>query len=256
MVIMTAFKDGGSYEPYVERCAYSWNLWCRQHGHDFIFWDEKPENPSNAPATFLRMKIFDVLDTVENSKDYDQFSLVDYDTFVFPWCDDYFKLTEGKFSAVPDAGHVSSLNRSIQMVKENWFPDSSVNWGNYFNAGFFTFGWEHRPVLESVFNFFESEKEKWLHFNKSADMTDDQTVLNFMVRQKEFPVKLLSRDYNVLDFYLKMMFDNRIDELGRMISSKKTFRTAAKIVHLTGGKDFRNDATAEFFNLFKSELSL
>ena len=254
LVVMLAFKGDKPYDPYVERCAYSWNFWCNKHGHDFIFWDEAIEDMRQTPATFQRMRIFDVLD--KNGMTHEEVSLVDYDTFIFPWTDDYFKLTNGKFSGVPDAGFAPQINRSIQMVKENWFPNSKVNWGNYINAGFFTFTREHRKALEAVYSFYKTEQEKWKKANNSPDMTDDQTPLNFIIREHGFDINLLPRDYNVLDNYLFSMFTDKTDELGRRIDRIKTIRTAAKITHLTSNPQFRNDATQFFFEAYKKELEL
>jgi hypothetical protein len=166
LVVMTAFRGSEPYEPYVAKCAHSWNLWCKKHGHEFIFWDELPDGNSDVPATFQRMRVLDVIEKSE-SKDCEQISLVDYDTFIFPWADNYFDKTNKEFAAVNDWGYSSHLNRSIQMVKNTWFPKSTVNWGNYFNAGFFTFGWKHRPVLDAVYNFYKTQYDLWLKTNMS-----------------------------------------------------------------------------------------
>jgi hypothetical protein len=135
------------------------------------------------------------------------------------------------------------------MVKDNWFPHSNVHWSTYFNAGFMTFSWKHRPIFESVFRFRLTEFDKWLVVNGSKDMVDDQTLLNFFVKEHNHPVNLLSRDYNVLDFYLQMMLDPKYNP-------PKTFRDTSKIIHLTQNTKFRNDVTGAFFYWFGSELGL
>lgn len=252
LVVMPAFKKNGDFQPYVYRCANSWQHWCKKYGIDFIFWDEPIYSMDEMTPTFQKTAIFKALRKYEVFG-HDQISVVDYDTYIFPWAENYFLLTENEFSAVNDNGEAGPLNRSIQMVKENWYPKSPVRWANYFNSGFITFGWKHEEVFNDTLEFYKKEHEKWLKVNKSPDMTDEQTILNFIVRDKGFRVNLLPRDFNVLDFHLNNMLQSRTDHLGRRIEAINTIRQAAQMVHFTQSPEFRNNISEVLEKTYPNE---
>ncbi len=256
-VVLINFKSdvNSQNQPYVDRCIYAWNYWCNQHNVDFIEIQNPVMSMNVMPATFQRWYIFDYLRN--NGLKYEQVAQVDFDTIPSPFCRNFFELTNGEWSAVEDNGDGPCLNRGIQMVKENWMPEVDVNWGNYFNAGFIVFSEKHEQVFKDTIEFYNKEKEKWLKCNCSADFTDDQPVLNFMVRKNGFKVTLLPRSFNVLAWHAwNFLRQDYLDSLGRLMDRKKGIQTSVDIFHLCGDVPFRNDVSMLMLETFKKEYGL
>ena len=256
VVVINLKKDlSAPNRPYVDRCIYAWNFWANKNGVDFIEINNPVMSMDVMPATFQRWNIFDYLR--DNNLKYDQVAQVDFDTIPSPFCRNFFELTNNEWSAVPDAGEGNMLNRGIRMVKENWMPDVDVNWGNYFNAGFVVFGEKHEPVFKDTINFYNTEKEKWLKNNKSSDFTDDQTILNFMVRKNGFKVTLLPRSFNVLAWHAwNFLTPTFIDSNGRTVDRKTSIKDSVDIFHLCGDHQFRENVSEYMLSDFKQEYGL
>jgi hypothetical protein len=259
VICMTAMMgtDTPPHQPFVQKCAYSWHHWAEKHGYDFILLDEEFEDQKKVPGIFQRMKILENLE--KNGLKYDQICAVDWDTFIMPWAPNFFRIVNGEFGGVVDGGYAPALNRSIRMVRENWFPQISNNvlsWANYFNGGFVVYGKKHKPALDAVYDFFHREYKKWCETNKSPDFTDDQTILNFTVRAHGFPVVLLPRSFNVMDNTLRTLLDNQTDALGRTLNPETSFRDVTNMVHITGDSGFRNSLTDWLFKTYVKELGL
>ena len=257
VICMTAMmgKDTPPHQPFVQRCAYSWHKWAEAHNSDFILLDKEFEDQKKVPGIFQRMKILEALE--KNGLEYDQVCAVDWDSFIMPWAPDFFKIVDGNFGGCADAGYAPALNRSIRMTRENFFPTvTDVSWANYINGGMVIYNKKHKKALDDVYDFFHREYKKWCEVNKSPDFTDDQTILNFTVRDNKFPVTLLPRSFNVMDYTLRTLFDSQTDALGRTLDPKITFRDVTDMVHITGDVKFRNELTQWFFTTYKNELGL
>lgn len=242
-------------EPFVQRCAYSWHNWATKHGYEFYFIDSEFEDSRKVPTVFQRMKLLEALD--KNSIQYDKVCAVDWDTFIMPWAPDFFPIVGDTFGATADEGYAPALNRSIRMARENFFPEvTDLRWSNYFNGGFVIYDKKHKPALDEVYEFFHTKNEQWCKANKSPNLTDDQTLLNFTVRKHKFPITLLPRSFNIMDYNLKTLFDRQTDALGRTFDPKITFRDVTDMIHMTGDSKFRNDVTGWLFANFKEELGL
>ena len=70
----------------------------------------------------------------------------------------FFEKTNNNFSAVLDNGFGPSINRSIQMVKNNWYKNIDVNWDTYFNSGFIVYNKNHLNVFKEIQNFYLKSK--------------------------------------------------------------------------------------------------
>lgn len=256
-VVVINFKKQAdvSNQPYVERCLYAWNFWANKNNVDFIEIQTPFKPMDEIPVTFQRWHIFDYLK--ENGLKYDQIAQVDFDTIPSPFCRNFFEMTNGEFSAVCDAGEGNQLNRGIQMVKNHWMPDVDVNWGNYFNAGFVVCSEKHVPALNDVVEFYNTQKEKWKICNKTADFTDDQTILNFMIRKHGFKVNLLPRSFCVLAWHAwNFLTPTFNDYFGRTIDRKSSIRDAVDVFHMCGDTTFRETVSALMLDMFKEEYEL
>jgi hypothetical protein len=251
IVVMPNFKqDPSKQEPlFLQECKRAWKHWCDLNDCEFFEIDQPVADFRQIPPQMQKMWTLDIL--MHNGVEFDQIAQVDHDTYPLPHCPNFFDKTNGEFAAVLDNGFGPTLNRSLQMVKTNWYPEATnVTWDTYFNSGFIVYSKKHLPVFQALQKFYETSKDEWCKVNRSPDLTDDQTLLNFELRKQGFDTTLLSRSYNVLDWHCRNFFANYVDELGREISSVKNIADCINIFHLTGDVDFRNQASSFLSNNF------
>jgi len=243
VVVMLNFKEDDSVKnlPFVDNCAKSWEVWCSKNDTDFFVVSDKIQSFYAMPPQMQKMYTMDIL--TNSGVEFDQIAQVDYDVFVLPHCPNFFNMTNHEFGAGLDGGFGPQLNRSIQMCKKNWFPDSKIAWDCYFNSGFIVYNQKHAPAFKDVLNFYSTKKDEWLQANKSPDLTDDQTLLNFFLEKNGFPVYWFPRSYNVLDPWNRYFFYDATDELGRHINSVETIKQCVNVFHFTGDNDYRNRST-------------
>jgi hypothetical protein len=241
-VVLINLKNGIDENPeFVDNCILSWKSWCEKNNVSFFILDEKTHEFSEMPPQMQKMYTLDTL--MGNGIEFDQIAQVDYDTFILPHCPNFFKLTNHEFGAGLDSGFGPQLNRSIQMCKNNWFPDSKISWDCYFNSGFIVYNQKHKKIFKDVLNFYNTQKEKWLEVNKSTTLTDDQTLLNFFIEKNGFPIYWFPRSYNVLDPWNRYFFYDATDELGRYINNVQTIKECINIFHFCGDINYRNQST-------------
>lgn len=241
IVVMPNYSETGITPRFITNSISAWRTWCEKNDCIFLELTEKIADFKLIPPQMQKMWTLEIL--LSNEIEFNQVAQVDYDTFPLPECPNFFNLTGNKFAAVLDNGFGPSINRSIQMVKQNWYPGVDVNWDNYFNSGFIIYNQTHLPVFKAIQNFYEEKRGEWMQQNRSKDLTDDQTLLNFELRKQQFDVALLSRSFNVLDWHCRNFFANFIDDLGREINAVRNIRDCVNVFHLTGDIDFRNGAT-------------
>lgn len=242
VVVMPNFRVSGVEDPpFVENCMLSWKQWCDRHDCMFLVIDEPMHDYKEMPPQMQKMYSLMVLKG--NDIKFDQIAQVDYDTFILPHCPNFFETTNHCFGAGLDAGFGPQLNRSIQMCKKHWFPKSQITWSTYFNSGFIVYNDRHAAVFEDVLKFYRTKKDEWLAANKSPDLTDDQTLLNFFVEEHNFKIHWFPRSYNVLDPWNRYFLYDATDELGRYINSVQTIKECVNVFHFCGDPNFRNQVT-------------
>lgn len=243
VVVMLNFKENDTIpnQPFVDNCAKSWEVWCGKNDVDFFVVTDKIQSFYAMPPQIQKMYTLDIL--ANSGIEFDQIAQVDYDIFVLPHCPNFFNLTDHKFGAGLDAGFGPQLNRSIQMCKKNWFPDSKIAWDCYFNSGFIVYNKNHTPAFKDVLEFYDKEKDNWLKANKSPNLTDDQTLLNFFIEKRGFPIHWFPRSYNVLDPWNRYFFYDATDELGRYINNIETIKQCVNVFHFCGDDNYRNQST-------------
>lgn len=243
VVVMLNFKENDSIPnpPFADNCAKSWEVWCNKNNVDFFVVSEKIHSFYAMTPQMQKMYTLDILSN--SGVEFDQIAQVDYDVFVIPDCPNFFNMSNHEFCAVLDGGFVPQLNRQIQMMKRCWFPDSKINWDTYFNSGFIIYNKKHKPAFDDVIKFHETKMEQWKTENKTNNMTDDQTLLNFFIEKYNFPVVWFPRSYNVLDPWNRYFFFDGLDSLGHYINSVETIRQCVNIFHFCGDTDYRNRST-------------
>lgn len=241
VVIPNFKKDGTDDPPFVTNCALSWQSWCEKHDTQFFMLEEKIHPFEEMPPQMQKMYTFRSLK--ESGVEFDQIAQVDYDTFILPHCPNFFDLTNHEFGAGLDAGFGPQLNRSIQMCKRNWFPDSKIAWDTYFNSGFIVYNEKHTKAFSDVLEFYATQRTKWMEVNRSPDLTDDQTLLNFFLEKNGFKVSYFPRSYNVLDPWNRYFMYDATDELGRYINNVQTIKECVNVFHFCGDTNYRNQVT-------------
>ena len=244
LVCMINLKSPGQADhPFVANTSFAWKKWCDKNGVDFLMWEDPLYDVKEMSFMVQQHYLLDMLEA--NGLSYDQIAQVNYDTFPMYYCPNFFEMTDGNYTVVADAGEPHQLNRSIRMVRENWYPEiTEVKWENYFNSGFVVYGKKHKDVLMEVINFFKTEKEKWCRVNKSPDYADDQTIMNFAVRKYKHAMTYLPRSFNVLDHWMRCIFFEGEDSNRRYISNLQTIKDCVNIFHFTGNNDVRNQLTS------------
>lgn len=253
LVCMISFKKPNQQEqPFVENTTFAWKKWCDKNNVDFLLWEDPLFDVNDVMPIVQRCYIFDLLE--ENKKEYDQICWVGHDTFPMWYCPNFFEMTNGNFTCALDTGEPHQLNRSIRMVRTNWFPEiTDVCWANYFNADFLIFNKMHKPILSDLFEFYKKEVKEtrnWYRINQSTDFGDDQTIINFLVRKYKYPITYLPRSFNVMDHFMRCIFFNGEDSNKRYISALQTIQDCVNMFHFTGDNNIRNHLTSYLIDNF------
>lgn len=249
IIVMPNFQEDLSLpqQPFIANCRKSWTNWCYMNDCTFLEIETPIINFSQIPPQAQKMWVYDILE--HNGIDFDQAAVVDYDTFVLPNCSNFFKMTNNKFSAVPDNGFGPEINRIIQLFKNAWYPNSPVTWDNYFNSGFFVFNKDHKNLFTKCIEFYTKNKSEFAVLNKADDL-NDQTIFNFVLHDLGYELNILPRSYNVLDWHCNNFFASYTDKVGRICNPADNIRDCVNIFHLTGGNEFRNAASDFLINTF------
>ena len=183
---------------YAKYSQAAWRWWCRRHGIEFVVFDLPlgGQEFSHMPPTFQRWLIPGLLLTELDRNTV--LAIVDADTMVHWDAPNFLDLRVG-FTAVRglDPGWIFRSMRAFQKL----FPDVSLPWWTYFNAGIVVLGAEQ---LRSIQRFLEFTAINWRALEttiRSGNVGTDQTPLNFMLRREEEPVHLLSRGFNLLNCF-------------------------------------------------------
>jgi hypothetical protein len=185
-----------SYAKY-SRAAWEW--WCRRHDADFVVIDAPPADPAYAamPPTLQRWAVLDRL--IEERGENAQALLVDADTMIRWDTPDIFALAHG-FSAVVDAGAPIWIVESVKAFQP-LFPETSLVWWDYFNAGLIVLGHPQRRFIRV---FLDYCAKNWPQLEKvivSGNFGTEQTALNFMVKREKEPLFLLPRPFNFVNCF-------------------------------------------------------
>jgi len=259
LVCMVNFTKLGQIEqPFVTNTSQVWKKWCDKREIDFLMWETPLYDTTEVVPIVQAYYLPELLKT--NNLDYDQIACINYDTFPMPWCPNFFDMTDGKFAAALDTGEPHQLNRSIRMVRENWFPEvKNVSWSNYINAGFIVYNKSHINTLKEIIDFYEkfckpkTSDGSWCKINKCSDFGDDQTILNFVLRKNNHEITYLPRSFNVMDHFMRLIFFHGEDSAGRFIDNLKTIKDCVDLFHFTGDNTVRNQLTTYLFNVFYNQ---
>lgn len=184
--------------PYAEFCFNTWEWWCKKNDIRLFVMREPPHTPYIIKPTWVRYKLFDVLE--RQGIEFDQVAMVDADTMVHWNCPDFFDLAGEEFCVVRDIGFPHWIIASIQGYS-HLFPGVSLEPENYFNAGFILLNKRHKKFFMDMLDFHEANRE---HLGELEDLLlkrgTDQTPLNYLTEKAGIGKKYLPGTYNMINF--------------------------------------------------------
>jgi hypothetical protein len=179
---------------YVDYGRATWQWWCRRTGVEFVLLDRPVDEPALAGASPLlhRWRAAQLLLAMGPADR--QVAVVDADTMIRWDAPDFFALAGEGIAAVSDPGR-DWIHRSIGAY-QRFFPDVRLDWWEYFNAGLVVVSPRQVPLLAALVDFYDRHRAE-LAAVQQQDAGIDQTVLNFLVRQRGEPVRFLPPPFNL-----------------------------------------------------------
>ena len=173
----------------------TWQWWCDRHGIEFLVLDRPLGGSDHAlmPPTFQRWLAPEHI--IRERGEDTVVAIVDADTMVRWDTPDFLEDARG-FSAVK-AINASWIAQSIGAFQP-LFPDVSLPWWQYFNAGLVVVGAAQLRVLRA---FLALATSRWPELDavmRSGDVGTDQTPLNFILKREREQLRILPPPFNYL----------------------------------------------------------
>ena len=173
----------------------TWQWWCGRHGIEFLVLD-RPLGGSELslmPPTFQRWLAPESI--IRERGEDTVVAIVDADTMVRWDTPDFLEDARG-FSAVK-AINASWIAHSIDAFQP-LFPDVSLPWWQYFNAGLVVVGAAQLRVLRAFLSLATSRWPELDAVMRSGDVGTDQTPLNFILKREREQLRILPPPFNHL----------------------------------------------------------
>jgi hypothetical protein len=181
---------------YSQYCIATWKWWCSNNRIEFVELN-KPLGGSQCkhlPPTIQRWLAPKVLIDIYGTDT--EIAIIDANTMIRWDCPNLFDITAGRFCAVQDS-YAPWIHSSIQAHKE-LFKTTVLNWWEYFNCGVVFLNASHVEVVADVVAFAVKHWPRLRRIQAAFDVGTDQTLLNFIVRQRGVQVTFLPPIYNLL----------------------------------------------------------
>ena len=127
---------------------------------------------------------------------YNQIATIDIDTMVRWDTPNFFDMTNNKFSCMIDNDNVNWLHQSIN-IYQKFFPNVKFDWTTYFNSGFIIYNKSHNKLVERIKDFWTKNDQELYQIQKTKRKGNDQTPVNYMVREMGFEINYLSKLFNM-----------------------------------------------------------
>jgi hypothetical protein len=171
----------------------TWQWWCARHGIEFLVLDRPLGDGEHAlmPPTFQRWLAPEPI--IRERGEDTVVAVVDADTMVRWDTPDFLEDARG-FSAVR-ASNPLWIADSIDAFQP-LFPDVSLPWWQYFNAGLVVVGAAQLHILRTLLSFAASRWPELEAVMRSGDVGTDQTPLNFILRREREQLRILPPPFN------------------------------------------------------------
>lgn len=182
-----------SYVPYARA---TWQWWCDRHQVEFILLDEPLKDfPVDAAPPPLH-RWWAAARLLRAAPAGSQVAVVDADTMIRWDTPDFFALAGDSFAAVR-ARDPLWIHRSVAAYQP-FFPSVSLPWWEYFNSGLVVASTAHAHLPAALVNFYHRHCEQLADVQQRTDAGVDQTLLNFVVRAEDEPIRFLPPPFNLL----------------------------------------------------------
>jgi len=204
VVVITSMKGKVdiSCEPY---CVNTWKYWCDKNNVDLIVLSDPLSDTEYMKPTWQRWYVWDIL---ENSElDYDKVALVDVDTMIRWDALNFFnEVKTNEIAVCVDNDNIGWVKQSIDGYK-HLFPDTSIEWDEYFNCGFVVIGKDKRPTCDKIKEFWNEHATSLVQLQNTLRKGTDQTPVNYITKQ-EGGVKYLNKKWNLTHLNRKEILHN------------------------------------------------
>ena len=217
VVVMTAVKypnEEDRYEAYEYGIA-SWKKWCDARGYRLFVLDTPIFDLKLIKPNFFRYWAFELLEA--NNIEYDQILLSDADCIIHPECEDFFELTENKYTVTAANCNYDWVCRSMENYSYYIFDNFKFDIFKYFNAGFQVINKTHRPIIDEFINFYLKNRKECRWVEETFGVGNDQPLINFIVHQhkdlelKYLPYKFCMVDMNAKELITESMLYTKIE---------------------------------------------
>src|SRR6185369_13166770 len=81
---------------------------------------------------------------------------------------------------------------------QRFFPGVRLDWWEYVNAGLVVFSTAHAALLDRLVTFYHRHREALEDVQRRSDAGVDQTLLNFVLRRDNEPIRALPPPFNLV----------------------------------------------------------
>jgi len=194
IIVITSMYPNGGKAPGQDYCIASWDWWCKENDVQLMIFDEPLADINFMNPIWQKWWVMDILDN--SGVEYNQIATIDIDTMVRWDCPNFFNMTHGQFSCVLDESNVGWVHQSIG-IYQKFFPDVKFDWTTYFNSGFLIYNKKHKPLVETIKNFWTENDDELYNIQMTKRKGNDQTPVNYIVRNENVKMNLLDKTFNM-----------------------------------------------------------
>ena len=193
---MDAHQRQRSRDTGYEWSIKSWGEWCKKNDVELFIMDTPICSIDEMKLTWQRYFVFDILE--KNNISYNQICMVDADTIVHPDTPNFFEMTDNKYCGVINPVNEWIL-KSIEIYSKFMFNEKIIPFWDYINGGFQIFNETHKDFLNLMKNYYLNNKDELIKIQNTYGAGSDQTPLNYLLKEHNIDVKLLSQKFNMQD---------------------------------------------------------
>lgn len=190
-------------DSYINISKSTWKYYCDKVGAQLVIMEEPLRNPDDMKVTWQRWKVHELL--TNSGIKYEKVLMVDADTMIHWDAPNIFDI-DG-FSACVDNDNIGWVKDSIIGYKKMF--SSELDWESYFNCGMILMEKKHADFCEKVFNFYMDNESELLRLqHETLKKGSDQTPVNYLVRDNNIKLNLISKKWNLTHLMRKEILNN------------------------------------------------
>ena len=226
LIYMISINHPSSRYEFSTFSQYSiptWEYWCKKNNVDFKLVTESDKR--------VDMPIWNKEFIFEHIGDkYDKIGLIDADVMIKWDAPNIFEMYDDEFCGVLEVSNFAWVHRSLGVYGEMFFPNLSVEFEEYINAGVTFFTKEHKYVFDELIKFYLDNKQTLDNWDIGG-VGKEQTPFNYILKKLNVKKKYLPLAWNLLSKHKNGMLN-----YNWQLEEDKTpfFIKYANIWHFTG----------------------